>query len=79
MTHPLVSDLTKLTDDELATKIGELTRKLSQAYRLGMGDAVHQIQMFLDSYYFELRARNEKALAAMAEKSAEFKNIIDIN
>lgn len=75
----MIQDLTKLTDDELQTKIGEIAKRVSQAYRLGMGDAIHQLMMFQQDYQAELVRRNEVKMAEMVEKSAEFKNIIDIN
>jgi hypothetical protein len=75
----LIQDLTKLTDDELQTKIGEIAKRISQAYRLGMGDAINQLQMFQRDYHAELTRRNDIKIAEMVEKSAEFKNIIDIN
>ena len=75
----MIQDLTKLTDDELQTKIGEIAKRVSQAYRLGMGDAIQQLMMFQRDYQAELIRRNEIKLAEMVEKSAEFKNIININ
>jgi hypothetical protein len=45
---------------------------------MGYGDAVHQLQMFLGDYQAELQRRQEKLLEDLAEKTPEFKNIIDI-
>ena len=78
LSHPLVKDLSKLTDEELQAKIVELHKRLGQAYRMGMGDAVQQLQMIFGDYQAELTRRNEKIMAEMIEKSSEFKNIIDI-
>lgn len=77
--HPLIGDLTKLTDDELTNKTNELSKRLNQAYRMGYGDAVQQLQMFLYSYQAEQLRRNEKLMQEMAEKNPQFKNIIDIS
>lgn len=76
--HPLTGDLSVLTTEELHKKYAELTKKLSQAYRMGMGDAVQQLQMLMGDYLSEIQRRNEKMLEEMASKTAEFKNIIDI-
>ena len=47
MFHPLVSDLSALTDDELSAKISELSQKISTAYRLGSGNALMQLQLIM--------------------------------
>jgi hypothetical protein len=78
MSHPLVGDLSGLTNDELHKKYAELTKRIGQAYRMGMGDAVQQLNMILNDYQSEVQRRNEKMLADMESKSAEFKHIIDI-
>lgn len=77
--HPLVGDLTVLSDEELATKISDLSKRLNQAYRMGQSDAVQQIQMFLYSYQYEFQRRSEKAMEEMANKNPEFKKIIDVS
>jgi hypothetical protein len=78
MGHPLIGDLTSLTNDELHKKYADLTKRIGQAYRMGMSDAVQQLNMIMEDYTAEIKRRNEKMLADMAEKSAEFKHIIDI-
>lgn len=76
--HPLIGDLSILSMDELQKKYADLTKRMSQAYRMGMGDAVMQLQMILGDYQAEIGRRNDKIIAEMAEKSSEFKSIIDI-
>jgi hypothetical protein len=76
--HPLVGDLTGFSTDELHKKYAELTKRMSMAYRMGMGDAVGQLQMIMQDYLYEINKRNDKIMADMAEKSAEFKHIIDV-
>lgn len=76
--HPLIGDLSVLSMDELQKKYADLTKRMSQAYRMGMADAVQQLQMILGDYQAEIGRRNEKLMAEMAEKSAEFKSVIDI-
>lgn len=77
--HPLTGDLTKLTDEELVLKITDLSKRMNQAYRMGYGDALQQIQMFLYDYQTEQKRRNDILLAELTEKSNAFKGIIDIN
>jgi hypothetical protein len=78
MGHPLIGDLTGLSTDELHKKYAEIVKRVHQAYRMGMGDAVQQLNMILEDYQAEINKRNDKMLSDMAEKSAEFKHIIDI-
>ena len=76
--HPLVGDLSALSDNEVNEKYASLIRRLNQATRMGYGDAVQQLQMFLGDYQAEIQRRQEKLLNDLADKDAEFKNIIDI-
>lgn len=64
--HPLVSDLSKLTDDELHKKHGELMQRLNFAYGRGRNShMVQQIYMLLDDYRNEIQRRNQKHLEEM--------------
>lgn len=76
--HPLVGDLSKLTDIELGEKISELMKRLNQGYRMSNSAIVNQIQMMLENYRYEQTMRNAKMLAELEEKSKAFKDIIDI-
>ena len=78
MTHPLVGDLTGLSTDELNQKLNDLSKRINQAYRMGYSDACQQLQMIQHSYQYELQLRQEKLMQELAEKSGQFKNIIDI-
>ena len=78
MGHPLVGNLTELTDDELHNKFNELNKRISQAYRLGYGEAVYQLRMIAEDYRYELDKRNQKLMDEMIVKSGKYKNIIDI-
>jgi hypothetical protein len=60
--HPLTSDLSKLTDDELYTKRSELQNRLGFAYRMGHGDLVHQLNLLIGDYMLEIETRNKKML-----------------
>lgn len=50
MEHPLITNLSSLTVDELQSKISELNRKLAWATRSGNAGLVYQIRLALDSY-----------------------------
>jgi hypothetical protein len=60
--HPLTSDLSKLSDDELYTKRSELQNRLGFAYRMGHGDLVHQLNLLIGDYMLEIESRNKKML-----------------
>lgn len=60
--HPLAPDLSKLSDEELHTKRGELQGRMSFAYRIGNADMVNQLQLLLQDYAMEVEARNRKML-----------------
>lgn len=77
--HPLSGDLTGFSDDELANKINDLSKRLTQAHRMGYSEAVPQIQMLMADYMAERQKRSEKMMADLTEQSKEFKNIIDVN
>lgn len=79
MGHPLISNLTELSTEELHSKFAELNKKINSAYRLGMGDAIQQLVMIREDYQSELTRREQKALAELMAKSPNFKDIIDIN
>lgn len=79
MPHPLLNNLTELSNEELYAKFAELNKKLSSAYRLGMGEAVFQLNMIREDYQYELDRRSRKELEDLVAKSPDFKNIIDIN
>ena len=77
--HPLTSDLSKLTDDELQQKRGELQNRLMTSYRMGNADLVMQVQLLLGDYDIELQTRNQKMMDQMSKASKNFGNIINIS
>lgn len=76
--HPLVSDLSGLSNEELTKKYNELMAKYNQAHRFGPTSVIPQMQMILENYQAELDARHRKTLEEMEKKSEKFKGIIDI-
>ena len=77
--HPLSPDLSKLTDDELQQKRGELQNRLMMGYRMGNADLVMQVQLLLGDYDIELQTRNQKMMDQMSKASKNFGNIINIS
>jgi hypothetical protein len=77
--HPLSPDLSKLTDDELQQKRGELQNRLMMSYRMGNADLVMQVQLLLGDYDIELQTRNQKMMDQMSKASKNFGNIINIS
>ena len=77
--HPLTNDLSKLTDDELQQKRGELQNRLMMSYRIGNADLVMQVQLLLGDYDIELQTRNQKMMDQMSKASKNFGNIINIS
>lgn len=81
--HPLSPDLSTLTDDEVARKFNELSKRLGQAYRSGPSQIIPQIQMLMQDYQQELGNRQQKLMKEMEERAEKngkgFKGIIDIS
>jgi hypothetical protein len=77
--HPLAPDLSKLTDDELQQKRGELQNRLMMSYRMGNADLVMQLQLLLGDYDIELQTRNQRMMDQMSKASKNFGNIINIS
>lgn len=76
--HPLVPDLSNLSNEELHKKYNELIKKLNQAYKFGPGAAIPQMQMIIENYRYEMDNRNRKIMEEMEAKNEKFKGIIDI-
>jgi predicted transcriptional regulator of viral defense system len=82
MYHPLLGDVTELTDGELQQKITELTKKLNQAHRFGNAALIRQVGMVLDEMTQERMRRDREHLKKLAEQSDgedKFKDSIDIS
>lgn len=60
--HPLQETLTTLTDDELSSKIFDINKKITQAYRMNMIDAVNQLRLLMQGYQSEFEERQRKQL-----------------
>jgi len=57
MEHPFVTDLSKLSVDDLQEKISSLTNKLTFSGRMNNHTMSHQLMMVLNSYQNEYNKR----------------------
>ena len=62
--HPLQSDLTSLSDQEIENKLIELTKRYYQCMRFSPG-AINQVLLMMDDY------RNEQQRRALSKNQAE--------
>ena len=76
--HPLVTDLSGLSNEDLHKKYNDLMSKMNQAYRSGPTSIIPQMQMVIENYRYEMDNRNRKTLEEMEAKGDKFKGIIDI-
>ena len=77
--HPLAPDLSKLTEEELQQKRGELQNRLMTSYRMGNSDLVTQLQLLLQDYDMEIQTRNQRLMDQMSKANKNFGNIINIS
>lgn len=79
MEHPLINDISHLNVDELQTRIGELSKKLSWARRYNAQLAT-QIQMALETYQNQYNQKQQAIYDAATKKSGvDFADKIDIS
>jgi hypothetical protein len=71
MFNPLLSDPTKLKDQDLENKILDLSRKYQIAMRLGNGSVAQQIVLTLDTYKIEQQRRQAENMQALQKKSRD--------
>jgi hypothetical protein len=76
MFHPLAEDPSKIKDQELETKILDLTKKYYIAARLGQGGVCNQIVIALEMYKEEQYKRQQESIMASSRKQS--KNIDDL-
>ena len=76
--HPLASDLTQLTNEELSAKVVELNKLLQFANRMGHTGMISQIQLLLENYMFEQQTRHQKMMDDLQKNNKNFTDKIDI-
>jgi len=80
MYHPLLENPDKLKDQELETKILDLTRKYHIAATMGQGGLCNQIQCALDMYKDEFSKRTQRSLNTTIKKQDKgFDDLINVN
>lgn len=62
MFNPLISDISKLKNDELELKINELMKKYFIASRFGQGAVCQQISIILETYKLEQSRRHQETI-----------------
>ena len=77
--HPLGSNLSGLSTDELHTKYSELQKRYMQAYRFGPTSVIPQLSMLIEDYNYEISLRNQRQLEELNKNSKGHKGMIDIS
>ena len=76
--HPLVGNLTELSDKELSDKIMDLERKMMAAYRV-MPSSIHQFSMIMEDYKSERQARLAKEFDKLSKQTgSDLNKLIDV-
>jgi len=75
--HPLMTDLTGKTLDELLKTINETYKKMSFAGKMGNTAMLNQLRMVADTYQEEINKRY-RAEANAAKENPIFKDSLDI-
>ena len=78
MGHPLISNLTEISTEDLHKKYNELMSKMNQAYKFGPTSIIPQMQMVMEDYRTEMDNRNRKVMEEMEARGDKFKGLIDI-
>jgi hypothetical protein len=74
MDHPLIPNIDDLTTDELSSKVTELNKKLSIAYRLGNHNLCNQIRMAIETYQNKYQEKLRKS-----QSGTDYEGMIDIS
>ena len=77
--HPLGSNLTELSDDDLQKKYGDLQRRWTQASRFGPTSIIPQLQMIMEDYQYEIQMRLQRQMEEITKNQTKSKGIIDIS
>jgi len=76
--HPLIGDISHLNSDELQTRITELGKKLAWARR-NNAYLASQLEMALETYNNQYRAKQQEIYDAAMKKGSDFADKIDIS
>jgi hypothetical protein len=78
MDHPLISDISHLTLEELGAKVSELQKKLNIAQRTGNGYLTNQVRMALETYYNRYQYMLQENYKKSNDATIDFDSKIDI-
>jgi hypothetical protein len=78
MFHPLINDLRSIKDQDLESKIVELTKKYQIASRMGQGMAAHQIALVIEVFKEEFYRRQERSMEKLANKDKDLDDLINV-
>jgi hypothetical protein len=79
MEHPLIPNLDSLTTEELQSRISELNKKLSIAYRSGNGHLCNQIRMALENYNNKYQEKVNAMYNSKNGDGSDYSDRIDIS
>ena len=74
MDHPLIGNIDDLTTDELSSKVTELNKKLSIAYRMANHDLCNQLRMAIETYQNKYQEKLRKT-----STGTDYDGMIDIS
>lgn len=77
--HPLLGDLTQLSDDELLKRTNELFEKLRKSYYIANPQVAMQLRMILDGYLTENQRRQQLNQEKFMQQNKKYTDGIDIS
>jgi len=79
MFHPLISDLSKIKDQDLENKLTDLGAKYNMAASMGQGGVCNQILAVMEMYREELQNRQAASMkAAMKKQNKDLDDLINV-
>ena len=79
MEHPLIHNVSDLSNQELQERVTDLTRKLTIAHRMGNAQLIGQIQMALETFQNKLKERQRDEYERQIGKGKDFGDRIDVS
>lgn len=79
MFNPLISDLSKIKNDDLELKIMDLMKKYTIAAKFGQGAVCVQINLLLEAYRSEQRKRYDLESQKLAQKNKNLDDLINVD
>jgi hypothetical protein len=73
MDHPLIGNIDDLTTEELGSKVTELNKKLTIAYRMGNNHLCNQLRMAIETYQNKYQEKLRKT-----NNGTDYDGMIDI-